>query len=514
MRIEKVNGVQVADLVNAGLVVKERAVLPLKVTVPFYAARWMVRRLGRLAVWLVRVWPVTVPVLAALALYARFGVGGPAVLAVGLVAAGTAWRQTWPVGFDALVTRRARGAWRGVRLYRRLWGPAMDGTGLTRRTPSAVYVPRVTAICSTRWTDAVSVRLLHGQTPADLQERAEGLRHVFGAYRATVREIAPGRVELRFYARDPLTAPVPRLPADPVADLAGLPVARTEDGGVYRLRLTGTHVLVAGATGSGKGSVIWSTLSALVPAMDAGLVAVTGLDPKGGMELYPGRPLFTHYADASPQAMVECLEAAVERMLNRRDDLRAQGARVFTPTPADPFEVIVVDELAFLTAYLNNRDLQLRVRLALSLLLSQGRGPGFCVLAALQDPRKEILAFRNLFPTRIALRLAEDSEVDMVLGDGALDNGARCHEIPPSLPGVGYVRLDGVPEPTRVRFAWITDHDITDLAAHATRPAAPAADQGLGIDLRDPITIPLPGPDLGQVSGRIVRPRCAMEEQS
>jgi S-DNA-T family DNA segregation ATPase FtsK/SpoIIIE len=207
--------------------------------------------------------------------------------------------------------------------------------------------------------------------------------------------------------------------------------------------------------------------------------------------------------------MVACLGAAVARMLARRDRLKAEGKRLFTPTVGDPFEVIVIDELAFLTAYLTDRNLRERVKAALSLLLSQGRAPGFCVVAALQDPRKEVLSFRNLFPTRIALRLAEDSEVDMVLGDGALDNGARCHEIPLSLPGVAYVRLDGVPEPTRVRFCWVTDPDITAMATEVTRPAAPTTGGGeLGIDLREPITIPLTGP----TTGRIIRPRRSSED--
>lgn len=499
--MQKVNGIQVADLVTPGLFIKQRVVIPLWVTMPYYAARWTIRKLARLVVRLARIWPVTVPVLTGLVLFVRYGWHGPALLAAGLAAAGVGWQQVHPVSFDTYVTRRARGAWRGVRLYRRLWGPAMDATGLTRRSPSAVYVPRITSISSTRWTDTLSVRLLHGQTPADLHDQAEGLRHVFGAYRATVREVKPGRVDLRFYARDPLTAVVPALPAPQVIDIAALPVGRTEEGETYRLRLTDTHVLVVGATGAGKRSPVWSTVRALVPGIDAGLVSLTGLDPKGGMELYPGRALFAHYADTSAVEMVECLEAAVDRMLVRRDRLKAAGLQAFTPTAGDPFELVIIDELAYLTAYLPDRALRDRVKAALSLLLSQGRAPGFCVMAALQDPRKDILSFRNLFPTRIALRLAEDSEVDMTLGDGALEAGARCHEIPLTLPGVGYVRIDGIPEPTRVRFGHVTDPDLADMAATASRRLT-HEDTPAGIDLREPVTVQLP-----------VHPRRSLDER-
>ena len=508
MKFQKVNGIQVADLVTPGLFIKQRVVIPLWVTMPYYSARWTARKTARLMVRLARVWPVSAPVLAGLVLYVRDGWVGPALLAAALLAAGVGWRHVHPVSFDALVVRRGRGAWRGVRLYRRLWGPAMDGTGLARRTPDAMYAPRITRISSTRWVDTVSVRLLHGQTPEELQKQAEGLRHVYGAYRATVREVRPGRVDLRFYARDPLLAPVPPLPADRAVDVTALPVGRTEEGVVHRLRLDGTHVLIAGATGAGKSHLVWSIVAALVPGIRAGLVHVTGLDPKGGMELFPGRALFRHYADESPTAMVEALEAAAARMITRRDALKAAGLRSFTPTVGDPFEVIIIDELAFLTAYLTDKGLQLRVKAALSLLLSQGRAPGFAVIAALQDPRKEILSFRNLFPTRIALRLAEDSEVDMVLGDGALDAGARCHEIPLTLPGVAYVRLDGIPEPTRVRFSWHPDDHITALARQLTGPEVVESAEPDGIDLRDPITIPIT-----RTTGRIIRPRTPGDDQ-
>ena len=80
---------------------------------------------------------------------------------------------------------------------------------------------------------------------------------------------------------------------------------------------------------------------------------------------------------------------------------------------------------------------------------------------------------RDLFPTRVALRLSEADHVGLVLGQGARDRGARCDQIPESLPGVGYVGIDGVAEPVRVRFAHVTDADIAQTVAdYAPRPPA------------------------------------------
>ena len=100
---------------------------------------------------------------------------------------------------------------------------------------------------------------------------------------------------------------------------------------------------------------------------------------------------------------------------------------------------------------------------------------GCCVVGALQDPRKDVISLRNLFPTRVALRLDESDQVDMVLGDGARDRGALADEISP-LPevgaGVGYVRLEASPDPVRVRAAYVTDADIRAMvAAVAAVPA-------------------------------------------
>jgi len=142
--------------------------------------------------------------------------------------------------------------------------------------------------------------------------------------------------------------------------------------------------------------------------------------------------------------------------------------RTFTPSIEFPFLVLVVDELAFITAYQPERDLRKRAEAAIATLTSQGRSVGVCVVGALQDPRKDVISLRNLFSTRIALRLDESDQVDMVLGDGARDRGALADQISPdpqSGAGVGYVRLEASPDPVRVRAAYITDteHQIGRL---------------------------------------------------
>ena len=59
--------------------------------------------------------------------------------------------------------------------------------------------------------------------------------------------------------------------------------------------------------------------------------------------------------------------------------------------------------------------------------------------------------------------------MDLVLGDGMRERGALCDRIPQAMPGVGYVVLDGDPTPVRVRFSYLTDTHIRDMAARYGR---------------------------------------------
>jgi DNA segregation ATPase FtsK/SpoIIIE-like protein len=177
----------------------------------------------------------------------------------------------------------------------------------------------------------------------------------------------------------------------------------------------------------------------------------------------PSLPLYDRFFCDDFTAMADALDEAVQAMRKRIARLRLQ-TRQHIPTVEEPLVVVVIDELAALTAYLTDRHLKERIKAALGLLLTQGRAAGFHVIAAVQDPRKEVLSFRDLFPTRIALRLTEAPQVDLVLGDGMRDRGALCDRIPQTQPGVGYVVLDGDPTPSRLRISYWSDDDITALA--------------------------------------------------
>ncbi len=320
-------------------------------------------------------------------------------------------------------------------------------------------------------SDRVLVRMLKGQAPDAWERVAVNLAHGFGATLVRVRNgDRPGRIWLEFIRRDALAVPMPALPVPDGSDvdLSGLVIGRCEDGSPWRLRLLGTHVLIAGRRGrQGLGHLVHHSRTAALDAVRVG--GGVGGRPKR-MELSFGRALFERYGRYSSDpsgGMVKLLETAAEDM-NARAERFAGVTRSFTPSHEHPFRVVVVDELAFLTAYCPERDLRKRAESALAVLTSQGRSVGYCVIGAQQDARKEVNNLRNLFPDRIALRLDEDEQVDMVLGDGARDRGALADQIS-SVPevgaGVGFVRLEASPDPVRVRAAYVADSDIRDMVA-------------------------------------------------
>jgi S-DNA-T family DNA segregation ATPase FtsK/SpoIIIE len=436
---------------------------------------WLARLLYRLARLACRhpIATVTVALLAFL-WFTITWVGIAAIIAcIALILA--TWRWFWPSGFARWVSapaRNTRRAW----VYRRRWPAVMTIADLAPFYRGRIILPVLVKVTTTRYVDRVAVRLVSGQCVADFAARADNLAHGFGAMLCRVRTARSGAVVLEFVRRDALAAVIPAPPLPDHSDLKALPVGRREDGLPWLVKLHGTHVLIAGATGAGKAALLWGLVRAMFPLMRQGLVRVLAADPKL-MELAYGRVIFDTYGQyaAAPVSVAEMLDQAVADMQARAARF-AGRQRDHAPTREHPFTVVLVDEVAFLTAYQPDRKLRERIMNALATLTTQGRAVGYAVVAALQDPRKDVLAIRNLFPDRIAMRLDEPEQVDMVLGDGARDRGAACELISPDPAvgaGVAFIRLEADPDPVRVRAGWVTDTDIRAMAhqvAEDTRP--------------------------------------------
>ncbi|MER7129596.1 FtsK/SpoIIIE domain-containing protein [Streptosporangium saharense] len=388
----------------------------------------------------------------------------------------------WPAGARRLLVWPALAGWRWLWIYRRKWRSVCAVTGLGVSIGGREYGPDLVKVRCDQHRDRLLVKMLAGQADDQYADALLGLAHGFGAVSCRVSSPRAGWVELVFPRRDSLARVVTARPYPDAPVVTTVDVGLAEDGGPYRLQVHGTHILIAGATGAGKGSWLWSIVRGLLPARAVGLVKLWGLDPKR-MELSFGRKLFDRYG-ATPETCADLLEAAVA-MMHERADRYAGVRRSHIPSERDPFVAVIVDEIAFLTAYQPDKGLKLRIGAALATLTTQGRAVGIGVVAALQDPRKDVLSIRHLFPDKIALRLDEPGQVDMVLGDGARDRGALADKIPRHPTdrsvgaGVAYVRREDSPDPVRVRAAYVSDDDIKQMEQqYATVTGGGASDSG------------------------------------
>ncbi len=176
--------------------------------------------------------------------------------------------------------------------------------------------------------------------------------------------------------------------------------------------------------------------------------------------------------------MAAFLEAQV-RDLDTRCQQMDGVTRKHTPTLAQPHRLIVVDELASITALADRKDRE-RIEAALGHLESRGRAAGYTVIVTTVEPTKEVVRWRALHAVRVGFRLEEESHTDMVLGDGSRDRGAVCDHINPDTPGVAYLKTDGVRDPIRFRAVEITDTDLHTLTHGLPPMVGPEATESTG----------------------------------
>lgn len=452
---------------------------------------WSVGRSMRLLRWLHVALAVTV--LVAWLLSRPALVAGPAVLGSALLV----WPRLHGRSWRLLVER-----WHTKRWFTTRWATLAGQVGLSVHrsakatgTAATTVVPRLTKVTVTGPLVRLHVRLPGGLTVADVERAAPKLAVAANVPRVLVEPDGHAGARLTLTVQDLLGHPFASTIPNPAAvDTTHAPTAvevgKVEDGSAWLVPV-GPSTLVAGASGSGKGSVLWGLVLALGPWVKAGSVRLHGIDLKGGMELLLGRDLFSTMA-TTPEDAVASLEWLADQCTDRTGTL-AGRVRSHVPTVAEPLHLLIVDELASLTAYLPDRQLRDRADRALSILLSQGRAPAFVVWAFLQDPRKDVVPQRGLFQVTIGLRLRDTSEVAMVFGDGALVDLAPCHRITRHAQGTGYVLPEDGGNPVRVRAGYTDDATIRHAATVFATPVR--------------LDIPTPAPDVRETVTMSTRTR-------
>jgi len=308
---------------------------------------------------------------------------GLAVAVPFLVISLRVWWWISPSSFERMIgePRRRRQIMRQVRI---VWPQLVQRAGLSfvglATKPDGDPLRQTPRLRSARWANGqleLTPTVLVGQEISTWENAAETIRVAAGASRIHLRaDVSRTALVLVLGFGDPLTRPiaadVPGLDA-PVGDVRRVVLGQTEDGHPFSLAL-GVHTLVAGATGSGKASAVHGLLIGLAPAVTAGVVEVHGVDLKGGMELGMAARLLTRCATTPVEAVVVLEDAAVGMAARAR---RLAGhVRTHTISTTDPLVVVLIDELAAITAYLTDRDLKNPGRSCLVAAALTGPGGG------------------------------------------------------------------------------------------------------------------------------------------
>jgi hypothetical protein len=289
--------------------------------------------------------------------------------------------------------------------------------------------------------------------------------------------------------------------ANPISKPTSVPLAITSDGKVWGLPLH--HTLILGMTGSGKGSPMQGLIRQMTPLVRDGRAKLYGIDPKNiELKVYRKSNLFEKLVLGQTEDRIQDAMALIEHvfdlMMERAEtsdvDLEnANLARSMSATKETPNIVLGIDELlSLLIALLGMGKDGKRALTLLTTILAQGRSMGIYVVAATQEADKELLGrMRNNFANVIVLRQPSAYFNDLFLGEGAAAAGYDSTKIAPANPdneyataGIGFVKGE-TGEPVRVRFAFSSDRDISNLVIanlkHAAPPASTAAPSNLPV---------------------------------
>jgi len=426
--------------------------------------------------FLIRHWLATIAISASLAgawwLWAWWGA------LLGLVPVATFWyaRIALTVNASEASTWKAviRGWWR-ERTVRKRWQHVMyqhkiHGRGDTTQVPRLVNTqPTNSGFVGDVITGGIALNA------AKLTKLETDFASGFFVDRVAIKPLSPSMATIRFdwgqHLRQKFRLhdlPEVRQPFDKPALVR---FAVQEDGQAATL-VSSLSTLVGGLSGAGKSSTIWAIIAGYAEVVPLRLRII---DPSGvefaNAKKYVGQGLIHDYVSDSKQPGARKLEdfwADLERDFNRRmSRVEESGARWHKPTPQEPLDLVVIDEILPLVGQLKKDPTEHIAGRVLFL----GRKGAFALIAASQVGQKETIGpIRDLFPQRLCHRTGNRYMTEAFLGDGAEADGASCSSLSVERDqGVLYIARAGESGYTAARSAWVSDSD-TDQISRGLRP--------------------------------------------
>lgn len=318
------------------------------------------------------------------------------------------------------------------------------------------------------WGWRARLRLARGQTITDVMAKVPALESGFGTHRNAIRvyptpDDLANRCELRVLDHDPHADAVRWHGPSVTSVTEPIDLGPFEDVEPYRVLILRRHAILGGATGSGKSGGLNELLASLAACGD---VVIWAIDLKRGVELRPWAPCIDRLA-TTPAEAAALLAGAVTIVFARAQHLADHGKREWHPSPALPAPVIIIDEYAELADdapdAMSDTDTIARL----------GRAPAVTLITATQRPTQKVMgqgAVRSQMNLRIAFRVEEQRDVDLILGQGKLKAGWHAHKL--NAPGKFLVSAPEHDTPRRARAYLVTDDDVQDAVARyaPTRP--------------------------------------------
>ena len=239
------------------------------------------------------------------------------------------------------------------------------------------------------------------------------------------------------------------------------------------------HLLIAGATGTGKSVALNAMICSLLYKSKPDEVKIIMVDPKRiELSSYDGIPHLITPVVTNPKKATNALFWAVREMERRYELLSEMGARNIkqynnkaakAKKPVDkelpeslPYIVIVIDELADLMM-VGSRD----VEVALTRLAQMARAAGIHLILATQRPSVDVLTgiIKANFPTRLTFQVSSRTDSRTIIDTNGAENLLGSGDMLFLPPGTAKLQ--------RIHGAYISETELSQITAflrHQERP--------------------------------------------